>query len=162
MKKAKYQQYLIVLFGCILVPYPFSFSYQQNMVAILIIAAQVRHLLEGRRLLERGVYFYGDTQSCGAYWGPGAYQRKYGNKMFEYFYVDISTNNNSSCYVYQKYLSKYGIITLSTRNQKQTFADVLQNSYLKQVIQNFTIFIGKHLRWSLFQINSQASKGQLY
>ena len=36
---------------------------------------KVRHLLEGKRLLEGRAYFNVDTQRCGAYW------RKYGVRM---------------------------------------------------------------------------------
>ena len=82
MKKSKYQQYFYYFVICILVPYAFWFSYQNNMVTILINtefkgAVLIRgettirwrrlfqcgypknwHLFESRRLLEKMRYFY--------------------------------------------------------------------------------------------------------
>ena len=75
MKKSKYQKYFYYFIVCILILYAFSFSYQQNIVTILISA-----LFRGAALIRgEEVNFKVDTQRCGAYFRSGAYQRKYGN-----------------------------------------------------------------------------------
>ena len=82
MQKSKYEQYFHCFIACILVPYEFWFSYQQNMVTILI-STTFRNgsLLEGRSLLEGLPYITVDTQKCDAYFHLGAYQRKYSIKI---------------------------------------------------------------------------------
>ena len=86
MRKSKYQQYLHCLLVCILLPYAFWFSFQQNIGIILISAvhrgaALIRGeaLIRGKRLFqwrhpkEQGL-LEGST-----YLMPGTYQRKYDN-----------------------------------------------------------------------------------
>ena len=85
MKKSKYQQYFHCFIVCILVPYAFWFSYQQNIVTILISAAfggtaliRGEALIRGRRLCQCGYPKVRRLLEGGAYLRPGAYQRKYG------------------------------------------------------------------------------------
>ena len=86
MKKSKYQQYLHCFIVCILVPYAFWFSYQQNMVTILISATfRDAALISGRHLFQYGHPKEQRSLEDGAYLRPDAYQRKYyiltGNKI---------------------------------------------------------------------------------
>ena len=63
-----------MLHCCILVQYAFSYRRYWYMVHFLISATcKVRHLLEGRRLLEGDAYFDEDNQSCGNHLRPSAY-----------------------------------------------------------------------------------------
>ena len=85
MIKSKYQQCFHCFIACIIVPYTFWFSYQQNIVTILISpafrsAALIRGeaLLRGRHLFQCGYSKVGRLLEGGAYLRPGAYYRKYG------------------------------------------------------------------------------------
>ena len=90
MKKFKYQQYFHCFIVCTPVSYAFWFSYQQNMVTILISpafrgAALIKGyaLIRGRRLFQCG---YSERQcllKSGAYLRPDAYQRKCGITFFQ-------------------------------------------------------------------------------
>ena len=71
MNKSRYQQYLHCFTVCILVPHAFQFSYQQNIITILISTA----------FKSCGAYFNVDTQRRSAYLRPGAYQRKHGIQL---------------------------------------------------------------------------------
>ena len=48
-------------------------KYGYMVLFLLSVTCKVRRLLEGMLLLEGGVYFDEDTQSCGAYFRPSAY-----------------------------------------------------------------------------------------
>ena len=86
MKKSKYQQYFHCFIVYILVPYAFWFSYQQNIVTILISAAFRGALpIRGRRLFQYGYPKVRRLLENCAYLTPGAYQRKF----ISYFYIDI-------------------------------------------------------------------------
>ena len=55
LKKSKYQQYFHCFVVCILVSHAFWFSYQQNIMTILLNAAfRVAALIRGRRLFQCG------------------------------------------------------------------------------------------------------------
>ena len=82
----KYQQYFHCFIVCILVPYAFWFSYQQNMVTILISAIfRDVALTSGRRLFRCGHPKEWRSLEGDTYLRPDAYQRKYciltGNKI---------------------------------------------------------------------------------
>ena len=86
MKKSKYQQYFHCFIVCILGPYAFWFSFQQNIVTILISAvlgsgAFIRGetLIRGRCLFQCGYPNMRRLLERGTYFGLGACQRKYGN-----------------------------------------------------------------------------------
>ena len=78
MKKSKYQQYCHCFIVCILVPYASWFSYQLNMVTILISAAFIgaafirgEASIRGRRLFHCGYTKVRRVLEGGAYLRPG-------------------------------------------------------------------------------------------
>ena len=100
MKNSKYQQFFHCFIACIQGPYAFWFSFQQNIATILISTLfKGATLIRGRRLFQCGypehphrqIVLYQkdarctgdevDTQRCGAYFRPGAYQRKHSNAI---------------------------------------------------------------------------------
>ena len=76
-KKNKYQQYFHCFIMCMLVPHPFWFSYQQNMVTISV-AFKGAALIRGRRFFQCGYPRVRRLLEGGAYLRPGVYQRKCG------------------------------------------------------------------------------------
>ena len=85
MKRSKYQQYFNCFIAYILVSYTFWFSYQQNIVTILISAAlrgevliRGEALIRRRRLIRCGYPKIRCLLGGGAYLRPGGYQKKYG------------------------------------------------------------------------------------
>ena len=85
LKKSKYQQYFHCFIVCLLFSYAFWFSYQQNIVTILIsttfiVTALIRRevLIRGRRLFQCRYSKVLHLIEGGVYLKPGAYQRKYG------------------------------------------------------------------------------------
>ena len=80
MKKSKYQQHFYCFVVCILISYAFWFSYEQNIVTILISAAfggaalvRGEALIRGRRLFQCGYPKVRHLLKGGAYLRPGAY-----------------------------------------------------------------------------------------
>ena len=74
MKKSKYQQYFRCFSVCILVPYAFCFSFQQNIVTILISTVfRGAALIRGEALISMWIpkgFFYivkKNNHRCGAY-----------------------------------------------------------------------------------------------
>ena len=89
LKKSKYQQYFHCFIACILVSYAFRFSYQQNIVTILVsvtfrVAGLIKGeaLIRGRRLFQCGYPKVRHLLEGSAYLRPGACQRKYGRSFF--------------------------------------------------------------------------------
>ena len=85
MRKSKYQLRFYCFIICILISYAFWFSYQQNIVTILISASfrgatliRGEKLVRGRCLFQFGYIKVHRLLEGGAYFRPGAYQRKYG------------------------------------------------------------------------------------
>ena len=84
MKKSKYQQYFHYFIICILGPYAFWFSFQQNIVTILTNAVFTGAALRGEALIRgRCLFLCGYPKvrrllEGGAYLRSGAYQRKHG------------------------------------------------------------------------------------
>ena len=85
MKKSKYQQHFHCFIVCILVPYAFWFSFQQNIVTILMNAVysgaeltRGEELIKGRGLFQCGYPKVRRLLQDGTYLMPGACQRKYG------------------------------------------------------------------------------------
>ena len=79
MKKSKYQQYFHCFIVCMLVPYAFWFSYQQNIVTTLISAGFTdAALIRGRCLFQCRYPKVWRLLAGGHYLRPGAYQRKQG------------------------------------------------------------------------------------
>ena len=80
IKKSKYQQYFHCFIVCIRGPFAFQFSFQQNIVTILISAVfRGVALITGRHLFQCGYPKVRRLSDGGTYLRPGAYQRKYGN-----------------------------------------------------------------------------------
>ena len=71
MKKSKHQQYFHCFIVCVLVPYAFWFSYQQNTVTILISPAfRNVALIRGRRLFEASALIRGNTVGIWVFMHP--------------------------------------------------------------------------------------------
>ena len=80
MNKFKYQLYFHCFIVCILVPYPFLFSFQQSIVIFLISSVfRGAVLIRGRSLIQCGYPKVRPLLEGGVYLRPGAYQRIYGN-----------------------------------------------------------------------------------
>ena len=130
MKKLKFQQYFHSFLVCVLVPYAFWFSYQQNIV-IIPISLQFQYSYQSGRLLEGGAYFNADNQRCGAYLRLGAYQRKYAIQIkrqidrflyiYIYIYIYIINNFMSFC------LSNVKKYNLTRRHLSYSYISILTN-----------------------------------
>ena len=86
MKKSKYQQNFPCVIVSILVPYAFWFSYQQNVVTIVISAAfrgaaliRGEALIRGTRLFQCGYPKVWRLLEASAYFSSGTYHRTHGN-----------------------------------------------------------------------------------
>ena len=83
--KFQYFHYFLV---CIVVPYAFWFSYQQNMVSILIsITFGGAVLIRGRRLFQCGHPKVWRLLAGRAYLRLSAHQRKYGIRKDTYWFI---------------------------------------------------------------------------
>ena len=85
-KRKRNRQYFHCFIVCILVQYPFWFSYSWNIVTVLISsafrgAALIREeaLIRGRRLLQCGYPKVRRLLEGNTFLRPGVYYRKYGN-----------------------------------------------------------------------------------
>ena len=105
MRTPKYQQYFHCFFARTLGPYEFWFSFQQNIVTILISAifrgvALIKReaLIRGKRLLNYGYSKVRHLLEGDAYLNPGAYYRKYGTEPQELL-SGIAKNNKHNQHV---------------------------------------------------------------
>ena len=81
MKKSKYQQNCFIV--CMLVPYALQFSYQQNIVTILICTSfRGATLIEGETLIRGRRLFQCGYPNLWRLLEGGAYQRKFSKTVF--------------------------------------------------------------------------------